>query len=55
MQLDITKPLRRIVKVEGKNGKEITCFIKYERLSIYSTFVGEWVIAQENVFIILQS
>lgn len=27
VQLDITKPLRRIVKAEGKNGRELLCFI----------------------------
>lgn len=40
MLMDTIKPLRRVANVIGKNGKELLCFIKYERLSVYCYICG---------------
>lgn len=38
--VDTTKPLRRVTKVVGKNGKELLFFIKYKRLLVYCYICG---------------
>lgn len=35
MRVDTSKPLRRVVRVEGGEGKEFTYVVKYEMLPIF--------------------
>lgn len=37
---DIVKPLRRVANVVEKDGNELLCFFKYERLPVYCYICG---------------
>lgn len=40
VKLDTSKPLRRVVYMVGKDGKELMCTIKYERLPTFCYVCG---------------
>ncbi|MBA0596556.1 hypothetical protein Gorai_013372, partial [Gossypium raimondii] len=40
VKIDILKPLRRVVHLVGRDGTEIVCAIKYERLPVFCYICG---------------
>lgn len=40
VELDTSKPLCRVVYVKGPEGLDITCVVKYERLSVFCNVCG---------------